>query len=170
MVIHAGSVVEFAWWNTARRVNHWRWGSKTLGHGGANGSRSVGSGVCGDQQILESTLKFCNGGESLLSVFNSWWLSRCRSCRFDKGLGNRLPLNNGADRSGLLLLVFDGSWLWCNRFLLVDGDLESKLQLGLCSSIELLVDGGVVRVKNDEGGGTVGIALEDSLSRWRDGE
>lgn len=44
-----------------------------------------------------------------------------------------------------------------------DGDLETELQLGLGGTVELLVDGGVGWIEDDEGCGAVGVTLEDSL-------
>lgn len=67
-------------------------------------------------------------------------------------------------------LIFNGSWPWHNRLLILDGDLEAKLQLCLSSTIELFVNGGIVRVEDDKGSGAVRVTLEDSLGgRW-DGE
>ena len=48
------------------------------------------------------------------------------------------------DRAGLLVL--DGSLLGCRGWMVDDGDLETKLELGLGCTIELLVDRGVCRV------------------------
>jgi hypothetical protein len=174
VMINACSIlVEAAWDTAAGRVDDRRGPnmSKGIRHSATDGrTRNVGSG--GDQEILESTLKFGNRAwESyLLSVLNSGGFCRSWGCRFDKGFGNRLPLDNGADWSNLLLLVLDRSWLWCNGCLILNGHLETKLELSLGSSIELLVDWSVVRVENDECSGTVGISLKYSLSRGWDRE
>ena len=77
-------------------------------------------------------------------------------------------LINWADRAGLLVL--DGSRFrddWC---FVLDCNLKTKLELGLSSTIELLVDGGVVWVKSYEGCCTIGIAFEDSFGGRRDGK
>jgi len=45
--------------------------------------------------------------------------------------------------------------------------LETKLKLSLCSTVQLLVDSQVVRVKNDKGSGTIAISFEaDLLVLW----
>lgn len=167
-MIHAcGIAVEATWSKTAGRVDDRRWASGTLRHRRADGTRTV------DEEILESALKFRNRAWEgcLLSVFGSGRSLESWSCRFDECFGDRLVLDNGAGWSDLLLFVFDGSWLRCNRFLVVlDSYLKTKLELRLCSSVELLVDGSIVWVENDERSGTVGIALKDSLCRGRNRE
>ena len=63
-------------------------------------------------------------------------------------------------------LVLDGSRLWLNWRLglgLDHGELESKLQLGLRSAVQLLEDLCVAWVEGDEVSGTVGVALKDDL-------
>ncbi len=64
-------------------------------------------------------------------------------------------------------LVFNGSSLWLDRFLIGDCDLQSQLELRLSSSVELLVDRRVVRIEGDENCGTVGISLEYSFGGRR---
>jgi hypothetical protein len=74
-------------------------------------------------------------------------------------------LINRANRARLL--VFDGSRLRSDGLLVFDGDLETKLKLGLCSTIELLIDGGIVGVEHYEGCRAVGVAFEDGFrGRW----
>lgn len=70
-------------------------------------------------------------------------------------------------------LVFDSDLLWLGRLLILlvdDGDLETKLELGLGRTVELLVDGSVVWVEGYEIRGTVGVTLKDGLGGGRDGE
>ena len=119
-----------------------------------------------DQEFLESPLNLGNGWiYSLLRIGFSEWSLRCRlRCRLDGGLKLGLLLS-GADLARLLVL--DGSRLWSDRFLVLDGDPETKLELGLCSTIELLIDGCVIRVENYEGCRAVGVAFVDCLrGRW----
>jgi hypothetical protein len=66
------------------------------------------------------------------------------------------------------LLVRNRGGLWSNRLLIFDGDLETKLELGLRSSIELLVDRCIVRIEDNEGCGTIGVTFEDSFGGRRD--
>ena len=47
---------------------------------------------------------------------------------------------------------------------------EPKLQLGLCRTIELLVDRRVRTIEGDVSAGRVGIALEENLSVRRNGK
>lgn len=51
-------------------------------------------------------------------------------------------LSDGADWARFLVL--NGGGLRSNRLLVLDGDLESKLEFGLRSSVKLFVDGCIV--------------------------
>lgn len=88
------------------------------------------------------------------------------------GKGRHLRDEWGSQRWWLLsdwarFLVLNGGGLWSNRLLVLDGDLETKLELGLRSSIKLLVDRCVVRVKDDKCCGTVGVTFEGGFGgRW----
>lgn len=146
-------------WTTARRVDDrrestagdWAWDRDLAG--------------AFDEQILESALKFCDGTceGSLFGIVDCRRSLRSWGCGLNEGLSDGLTLDNWADWGRLLFFVFNGSWLRCNRLLILDGHLETKLELCLRSTIELLVDGGIVCVEDDEGCGTVGIALEDGF-------
>ena len=71
-----------------------------------------------------------------------------------------------ADR--VCLLIFDSGGLWKCWFFVLDSDLKAKLKLSLSRSVELFVDGRVFGVEDNEGGGTVGVSLENSLGGRRD--
>lgn len=58
--------------------------------------------------------------------------------------------------------------LFCR--ILDDCGLDAKLQLCLCSAVELLVDRRIVAVKGDVGTSAVGIAFEDDLGVRRNGK
>lgn len=63
----------------------------------------------------------------------------------------------------------------CSRRLLRTGqvdddDLDAKLELGLCGTVELFVNSRVFAVEVDIGGDAVGIAFEDDVDIRRDGE
>ena len=73
-----------------------------------------------------------------------------------------------AHRNGLLVLNSSRSRNY--RCLILDGDLEAKLELSLCCTVQLLVDGGVIRIEGHERCRTIRVTLEDSLGSWRDGE
>lgn len=63
-------------------------------------------------------------------------------------------------------VVFDNGLLWLGRLLILlvdDGDLETKLELSLGCTVELLVDRKVVWVEGYEISGTVGVTLKDGL-------
>ena len=65
-------------------------------------------------------------------------------------------------------LVLDGSWLWCDRLLVLNSDLETELELGLGRTVELLVDGGVAWVEDNECRSTIGVTFEDGFGGWWD--
>lgn len=50
-----------------------------------------------------------------------------------------------------------------------NGSLNTELQLGLGSSVELLVDGGIIAVESDVGTSRVGEALEYRIGIRGDG-
>lgn len=51
-----------------------------------------------------------------------------------------------------------------------DHGLDAKLELGLCGTVELLVDSRVIAVKADVGCGAVGITFKDDVDIRRDGK
>jgi hypothetical protein len=121
-----------------------------------------------DEKFLKSSLNLGNRAwvDGLLGVGCS-----DRSLRSSRGswrsIGSEggLLFNYRADWTGLL--VFDGGGLWSNWLLIFDSDLETKLELSLRSSIELLVDRRIVRVEDDECSSTIGITFEDGFGgRW----
>ena len=61
------------------------------------------------------------------------------------------------------LLVLNGGRLWHDWLLILDSDLETELELGLRSSIKLLVDRCIVRIEDNERCGTVGVTFEDGF-------
>jgi hypothetical protein len=70
-----------------------------------------------------------------------------------------------ADRAWLLVL--HGSWLWHNWLLILNSNLETKLELGLSGTVELLIDGCVVWVEDNKCCRTVGVTFEDGFGcRW----
>lgn len=72
---------------------------------------------------------------------------------------------DGAD--GARIFAFDGSWLWHDLLLILDGHLQPKLQLSFGSSVELLIDRCIVGIEDNEGCRTIGVTFEDSLGgRW----
>jgi hypothetical protein len=71
-----------------------------------------------------------------------------------------------ADR--ICLFIFNSGGLWKCWFFVLDSDLKAKLKLSLSRSMELLVDGRIIGVEDNEGGGTVGVSLENSLGCRRD--
>jgi hypothetical protein len=114
-----------------------------------------------DKEVLEAILDLSNRSRanSLLWIDLLDLFLDTRS--IVSGLSNRSLLLDGADWAGLFVL--DGSLLWGWGRVVDDGDLETELQLGLGGTVELLIDGGVGWVEDDEGCGAVGVTLEDSL-------
>ena len=119
-----------------------------------------------DEKFLEPTLDLGNGWiDCLLRIgCRCWSLRSWGRGRFDVIEEGRLLLNRA---NWARLLVLDGSRLWSDGLLVLDGNLETKLKLGLCSTIELLIDGGVIGVENYEGCRAVGVTFEDGFrGRW----
>lgn len=121
-----------------------------------------------DEELLKSTLQVADraGIHNLLGRS----LDLAGRCRWhDHFLENGAELwlfLNRADWAWLFVLHGGGLWNdWC---LVLYRNSDSKLELCLRSTIELLVDGGIGRIESDKGGGTVGVALKDHLGRGWD--
>lgn len=120
-------------------------------------------GILVDQQILEPVLDLRHG-----RVLGS----RSHLCNLNRPLLNR---TNRA-RAGLLILNRSllgrrsGNWGRNRSWVIDNGDLETQLQLRLGGTVELLVDGCVCRVEDNERGRAVGVAFEDGLGGGGDGE
>lgn len=128
-----------------------------------------------DQELLKAALKLADGS----------WEKRCLKISLSR-LGRFLDRLDGwscdrlknTARGWLLLSGVDGRWslvLYGSRLrdhwsLINDGDLDAKLELGLCSTVELFVNGDVVWVKSDKGGGTIGVSFQEDVGGWRERE
>jgi hypothetical protein len=91
-----------------------------------------------------------------------------RRFRVGRRVGGRLGDGNGCLFRRTRDLILDSGGLRDDGFPFGDGGPETQLQFGLGSTVELLVDGAVVGVEGDEGGGTVGVALEEDIEGGRD--
>jgi hypothetical protein len=123
-----------------------------------------------DKKLLESALQLAHGTrvDCLLGIVDSRWSGWSRSGgRFDIASAGRFFVS----RAGLTRpFVLDSGWFRCNRLLFLDVHSETKLELGLGSTVKLLVDGCIVRVKDDESCGAVGVTFEDSFGGRRNGK
>jgi hypothetical protein len=122
-----------------------------------------------DEEFLKSTLDLGNWTwiDGLLRICDirwclwNWdgclgWLGKALECRL---------LFHRANRAWLLILY--SSRLWHDRLLILNSDLETKLELGLSRTVELLIDRCVVWVEDNKCCGTVGVTFEDGLGgRW----
>ena len=118
------------------------------------------------EELLELTLELGDGhGLGPLSRVGSRGFSgESRSWIW---LWRGLPGKDGSLLGQAGELVLDGGRLGDDGLSVSDGDLQTQLQLGLGGTVELLVNGDVGRVEGDEGRGTVGVALEDSVRGGR---
>ncbi len=115
-----------------------------------------------EDKILEITLDLCDGRRCSRLLWSGHiyrghgWRGRWR------WILTRLGLLFGRAR----YLVFNSGRSRYHWFLVCDGDLESKLELSLRSTVELLVDSSVVGVQDDKCSCTVGVTFEDDIGRW----
>jgi hypothetical protein len=117
-----------------------------------------------EKKILESGLYLSNGRRSLLGLRLDLRSSGLDWSRWEETRLDRLLSSN---------LILHGSWArrdWLLLFDILECNLQAKLELSLGSTIELLVDRGVVGIEGDEGSGAVGITLEDDLGGGWDSE
>ena len=123
-----------------------------------------------DEKLFKSALKVADRAgihwllrgavnESRSSSWSNDWL---------KNAGEGWLFLNWADWAWLFVL-YSGR-LGNDRCLILHSDSDAELELRLSSTIELLVNRSIGWIEGYEGGGTVGITLEDSLGSWRDGE
>ncbi len=97
---------------------------------------------------------------------------RLRQNSFKETLPRLCKSARGCSIKGVLDLSLFLVHVGINRFHceLLHGRSQTQLELRLCGSVQLLVDGGIVTVERNVSAGRVGEAVESDFVFWRDGK
>lgn len=96
------------------------------------------------------------------------WRDRLREHSFEIGRSRLWFELDRLDLVGLGHLIIQEVDRRSLRLAGLKGRLEAQLQLGFGSTIELLVDGGIVAIENNIGAGGVAVAFEEEFGVFRD--